>query len=33
LHPPEFKEREKDFHHFERAIEWEKKHVARLLRS
>jgi hypothetical protein len=33
LHPPEFKEREKDFRHFERAIEWEKKHVARLLRS
>ncbi len=33
LHPPEFKEREKHFRHFDRAIEWEKKHVARLLRS
>jgi hypothetical protein len=33
LHPPEFKEREEQFPHFERAIEWEKKHVARLLRS
>ena len=33
LHPPEFKEREKDFRHFERALEWEKRHVGRLLRS
>jgi hypothetical protein len=33
LHPPEFKEREKSFRHFERAIEWEKRHVGRLLRS
>lgn len=33
LHPPEFKEREKAFRHFERAIAWEKRHVARLLRS
>jgi hypothetical protein len=33
LHPPEFKEREKEFRHFDRAIEWEKRHVARLLRS
>jgi hypothetical protein len=33
LHPPEFKERERDFHYFDRAIEWEKRHVARLLRS
>jgi hypothetical protein len=33
LHPPEFKERERDFRHFERSIDWEKRHVARLLRS
>jgi hypothetical protein len=33
LHPPEFKEREREFRHFDRAIEWEKRHVARLLRS
>jgi len=33
LHPPEFKEREREFRHFERALEWEKRHVQRLLRS
>jgi hypothetical protein len=33
LHPPEFKEREKQFRHFERALEWERRRVARLLRS
>jgi hypothetical protein len=33
LHPPEFKEREKQFRHFERALQWEKRHVARLLRT
>lgn len=33
FHPPEFKEREPQFRHFDRAIEWEKRHVARLLRS
>jgi hypothetical protein len=33
LHPPEFKEREREFRHFDRAIEWEKRHVGRLLRS
>jgi hypothetical protein len=33
LHPPEFKEREKDFRHFERALAWEKRYVPRLLRS
>jgi hypothetical protein len=33
LHPPEFKERERHFRHFERSIEWEKRHVTRLLRS
>jgi hypothetical protein len=33
LHPLEFKEREREFRHFERAIEWEKRHVGRLLRA
>jgi hypothetical protein len=33
LHPPEFKEREKQFRYFERALEWERRRVARLLRS
>ena len=33
LHPPEFKERERNFRHFDRAIEWEKRHVVRLLRQ
>ena len=33
LHPPEFKEREKQFRHFERALQWERRRVARLLRS
>jgi hypothetical protein len=33
LHPPEFREREKAFRYFERAIEWERRHVTRLLRS
>ncbi|HWL87173.1 MAG TPA: hypothetical protein VNO21_15315 [Polyangiaceae bacterium] len=33
LHPPEFREREKDFRHFERALRWEKAHIGRLLRS
>lgn len=33
LHPPEFKEREREFRHFQRSLDWEKKHVARLLRT
>ena len=33
LHPPEFKEREREFRHFERALEWEKRRVGRLLRA
>jgi hypothetical protein len=33
LHPPEFKEREKEFRHFERVLQWEKRHVGRLLRT
>jgi hypothetical protein len=33
LHPPEFLEREQEFRKYERAIEWEKRHIARLLRA
>jgi hypothetical protein len=33
LHPPEFLERERDFRRYERAIEWEKRHIGRLLRA
>ncbi len=33
LHPPEFREREKAFRHFDRSIDWEKRHVGRLLRT
>jgi hypothetical protein len=33
LHPPEFKEREKQFRYFERALQWERRRVGRLLRS
>jgi hypothetical protein len=33
LHPPEFKERERQFRHFERALDWERRHVGRLLRA
>jgi hypothetical protein len=33
LHPPEFKERERHFRYFERALDWEKRHVSRLLRA
>ncbi len=33
LHPPEFREREREFRHFQRSLDWEKKHVARLLRT
>ena len=33
LHPPEFKDRERGFRHFQRSLDWEKKHVARLLRT
>ncbi len=33
LHPPEFREREKQFRHFDRSMDWEKRHVGRLLRS
>jgi hypothetical protein len=33
LHPPEFKAREREFRHFERVLEWEKRRVGRLLRA
>jgi len=33
LHPPEFRERERDFRHHERALAWEKAHLHRLLRA
>jgi hypothetical protein len=33
LHPPEFKDRERQFRHFERSLQWERRHVARLLRT
>lgn len=32
LHPPEFRERESEFRHFERALAWERKFIGRLLR-
>jgi hypothetical protein len=33
LHPPEFLERERLFRKYERALEWEQRHVTRLLRT
>jgi hypothetical protein len=33
LHTPEFREREQRFRHYARAIEWERQHIGRLLRS
>jgi hypothetical protein len=33
LHPPEFLERERAFRRYERALEWEKRHIGRLLRA
>jgi hypothetical protein len=33
LHPPEFKDREREFRFYERALSWEKRHVGRLLRA
>lgn len=32
LHTPEFQRREREYRHYERALEWEKKHIDRLLR-
>src|SRR6267142_1461475 len=31
LHPPEFRLREEQFRHYERAIAWEKSHIGRIL--
>lgn len=33
LHPPEFLEREREFRNFDRALEWERRHIAKLLRA
>lgn len=33
LHPPEFLAREKEFRKYDRAIEWEHRHIGRLLRA
>ena len=33
LHPPEFLERERWFTRYERALAWERRHIARLLRA
>jgi hypothetical protein len=33
LHPPEFLRREREFRHYERAVDWERKHIDRLLRA
>lgn len=33
MHPPEFKEREREFRHHQRALDWEKRHIGKLLRS
>jgi hypothetical protein len=33
LHPPEFRERERELRQYERAMAWERAHLARLLRA
>jgi hypothetical protein len=33
LHPPEFLERERQFRKYDRALDWERRHIARLLRA
>jgi hypothetical protein len=33
LHPPEFLERERSFRNFDRALDWERRHITRLLRA
>lgn len=33
LHPPELLERERAFRKYERALDWERRHIARLLRA
>ncbi len=32
LHPPEFRQREGQFRQYERAVQWEKSHIGRILR-
>jgi hypothetical protein len=33
VHPPEFREREREFAQFTRSLDWEKRHIGRLLRT
>ena len=33
LHPPEFLERERAFRNYDRALDWERRHIRRLLRT
>ena len=33
LHPPEFRDREREFRWFERSLTWERQHINRLLRT
>lgn len=33
LHPPEFLEREREFRNYDRALDWERRHITRLLRA
>jgi hypothetical protein len=33
MHPPEFKEREREYHWYQRALDWERRHLGRLLRT
>jgi hypothetical protein len=33
VHPPEFRERGRHFTHYTRAMDWEKRHIGRLLRT
>jgi len=33
LHPPEFRAREEKFRHYDRAMQWERAHISRILRS
>lgn len=33
LHPPEFLERERHFRNYDRALDWERRHIGRLLRA
>jgi len=33
LHPPEFRQREQQFHAYARSMDWEREHIGRLLRA